>query len=338
MRLPARRIAPALAVAALLPIGARAARAQDGPIAPQCAGVAVPVADACQKSVDVFNYFAPQLGALVAGGNVELGRGGTLGGLGHFSIGVRANGMRSPVPQLQDVNVATTGFVRSSVPTEGTWAGFPVVDAAVGLFRGIPLGITYVGGVDLLVNAAYLPEFEEDDFAVRTEGGSLKLGYGGRIGLLEETALIPGLGVSYLRRELPTTSVVARTEDGDAIGVSGVRVRADSWRVAASKNLVFVALAAGFGQDRYDLGATLTADVATAPGVTVPLRGISASQTLTRTNYFANLTLLNLPFFKLVGEIGRTQGGSLAATYNDFDGRRPDQAYTYGSVGVRVGR
>ena len=339
MRATSRRPAVVLAAAALVPLAARAARAQDGPIAAQCAGVLVPVADACQKSVDLFQYFAPQLGALVAGGNTQLGQGGTLGGLGHFSLGARVNGMRSPVPQLQNVNVSTTGFVRSAVATENTWVGFPVADAAIGVFKGVPLGVTNVGGVDLLVNVAYVPTVEEDDFEVRTTGGSVKLGYGARLGLLQETAFVPGVAVSFLRRELPTTSVLATTDDGDVIGVNDVRVRADSWRLTASKNLLLIAIAAGVGQDRYDMSAGLTADVVTgAGGTTVPLRGPRAAQELTRTNYFANLTLLNLPFFRLVGEIGRTQGGTLGATYNDFGGRRPDQAYTYGSVGVRVGR
>jgi len=324
----------------LLALLGQDARAQGGAIAPQCGGATVLVADACQKSVDLFNYFAPQLGALVAGGNTELGRGGTLGGPGHFSVGLRVNGMRSPVPQLQNVNISTSGFVRSQVSTEGTWVGFPVADAAIGIFKGIPLGVTNVGGIDLLVNAAYVPTLEEDDFEVRTAGSSFKVGYGARLGLLQETALVPGLAVSYLRRELPTTSVIASTQDGDRVGVTDVGVRTDSWRVAASKNLLFFGLAVGAGQDSYDMGATLTADVVTTgvPGTRAPLRDVRASQKLTRTNYFANLTLLNVPFFKLVGEIGRTQGGSLAPTYNDFDGRRPDQTYTYGSVGVRVGR
>ncbi|HZF69163.1 MAG TPA: hypothetical protein VEZ47_14070 [Gemmatirosa sp.] len=337
-----RRPLPALqtAAATLLALLAQDARAQGGAIAPQCGGATVLVADACQKSVDLFNYFAPQLGALVAGGNTELGRGGTLGGPGHFSVGLRVNGMRSPVPQLQNVNISTSGFVRSQVSTEGTWVGFPVADAAIGIFKGIPLGVTNVGGIDLLVNAAYVPTLEEDDFEVRTAGSSFKVGYGARLGLLQETALVPGLAVSYLRRELPTTSVIASTQDGDRVGVTDVGVRTDSWRVAASKNLLFFGLAVGAGQDSYDMGATLTADVVTTgvPGTRAPLRDVRASQKLTRTNYFANLTLLNVPFFKLVGEIGRTQGGSLAPTYNDFDGRRPDQTYTYGSVGVRVGR
>ena len=50
--------------------------------------------DACQKAIDLFQYMAPQLGALLAGGNATQGLTGTLGGLGHMVIGVRVNGIR----------------------------------------------------------------------------------------------------------------------------------------------------------------------------------------------------------------------------------------------------
>ena len=50
--------------------------------------------DACQQAVDVYQFMAPQLGLALTGGNATLGQGGALGGLGHFSIGVRANAFR----------------------------------------------------------------------------------------------------------------------------------------------------------------------------------------------------------------------------------------------------
>ena len=32
------------------------------------------------------------------------------------------------------------------------------MDAAIGLFKGLPLGVTNVGGVDLLLSASYVPK------------------------------------------------------------------------------------------------------------------------------------------------------------------------------------
>ncbi len=334
--LPAAALAAAVLAAALT--AARPAFAQGGPLAPECSAQPTVARDGCQKAVDLFNYFAPQLGAMVAGGNVELGRGGALGGPGHFSIGVRATALRSQVPQLQNVRVETAGPRRSQLAVDGAWLAFPVVDAAVGLFGGVPLGITRAGAVDLLVSAAYVPTVRQEDVELRTAGGSVRLGYGARVGLLQETALVPGVALSVLRRETPSTSLVGVTEAGDRFGVVDARVRTDSWRLTASKNLVVFALAVGVGQDRARTRAAAQATIAVPGDDPVVVRALDVTQRVTRRNYFANFTLLNLPFVKLVGEVGRSEGGGLPATYNDFGGRRPDQAYTYGSAGLRVGR
>ena len=79
-----------LAAAALL-AAPLAARAQGGALNSRCASSFVYLQDACQKGVDIFNLLAPQLGASLAGGNAVLGQSGALGGLGHFTIGVRGN-------------------------------------------------------------------------------------------------------------------------------------------------------------------------------------------------------------------------------------------------------
>lgn len=346
-RSPRVTLAAAAAAGAVLALVPHVAAAQGGPLDPQCppgSGALTPeriTQDACQKSVDLFNLFGPQLGAAVAGGNGILGGGGTLGGLGRFSVGVRATGLRGSVPQFDQMTVRTSGAVPAErVATERQWVGFPVADAAVGLFAGVPLGVTRVGGVDVLVNAAYVPEIDADDLQVRTTGGSLKLGYGVRVGLLQESALLPGVAVSVMRRELPTVSLAAAIDD-DSVGVRDLRLRTDSWRLTAGKRVLFFRVAAGVGQDRYDSRANVRGIVNETIGGLADVRFVSQevrlAQKVTRTNYFANLTLIDLPFFKVVGEVGRTQGGSLRATYNDFGGRRPDAPYTYGSAGVRVG-
>lgn len=326
------------AATAALALAARPAAAQNGPIAPDCAAEPDLTLDACQKAVDLFNYFAPQLGVMVAGGNADLGRGGTLGGLGHFSLGVRATGLRSQVPQLGDVQIQTDGARRTRLPVKGTFLGFPVADVGIGLFKGVPLGITRAGGVDLLLSAAYVPTLRRDDVELRTRGGSYQLGYGARVGLLQETKLVPGVAVSVLRRETPRAAVLGVTEAGDTFGVVDASVRADSWRLTASKNLLVFALAAGVGQDRATTRAAAEATIVLEGDDPLVIRALDVRQRMTRRNYFANFTLLNLPGVKLVGEIGRSEGGGIPRTYNSFGGRQPSQAYTYVSAGVRVGR
>jgi hypothetical protein len=62
----------------------------------------------------------------------------------------------------------------------------------------------------------------------------------------------------------------------------------------------------------------------------------SASQKLTRTNIFAGASL-NLAVVRLAAEVGRVTGGSVTTPFNRFGDRRPDDPYTYGSIGLRVG-
>src|SRR6185437_13602059 len=117
--------------------------------------------DGCQKAVDLYQYLNTQLGTLVAGGNATLGQGGTLGGLGHFSIGARVNLLNASIPDVQGVAVTSGTPQASGYTTNGKTVVFPEIDGALGIFRGFPLGITYLGGLDFLVSASYLPSVEQ---------------------------------------------------------------------------------------------------------------------------------------------------------------------------------
>lgn len=331
-RSPARPIAAALLAAGLL--AAPALEAQTTGVSASCTGQGA-AEDACQKAADLFAFLAPQIGASIAGGNATLGQSGSLGGLGHFALTVRATGLRGELPNLDDVSVAVTGARSDEFGVDEQWFGLPQVDLALGLFGGLPVGLTSVGGVDLLLSGSWIPEVEEDDFALAAPDGQFKLGYGARLGILEETFTAPGVSVSYMRRELPTMDVIARPDD-DTLSVNGARVRVDSWRVVAGKRFMALGLVAGIGQDRYDSEASVTAIVndlitgRTAMGTAAPF-----SQELTRTNAFANLSL-NLVALRLVGEIGRSWGGDVE-TFNTFEGTSAGEPRVYGSVGLRFG-
>ncbi|HVT02696.1 MAG TPA: hypothetical protein VHL58_04890, partial [Thermoanaerobaculia bacterium] len=121
---------------------------------------------------------APQLGTAITGGNATLGQGSSLGGLGHFSAGFRINALQGSLPQVQNVTPSVTGAVSSRYDTKTQIIPMPTADLAIGVFKGLPLAITNVGGVDLLVSAAYLPEFNGSGVSVKVPNGSLKLGYG----------------------------------------------------------------------------------------------------------------------------------------------------------------
>jgi hypothetical protein len=327
------------ALAAALAAAAAPAAAQTVQQQSDCLSQLIYVQDACQKAVDVFNLLAPQLGASIAGGSAVLGQTSALGGFPHFSIGLRMNGLRGTLPRPQNVALTLGGRRATSFQTQSQWVGLPTAEAALGLFKGIPVGLTNVGGVDAIVSASYLPNVEDGDVGVRTTGGGLQLGYGARLGILQETAVVPGVSVTYLRRELPTTNIVARV-GVDSILVDDVDARTDSWRIQAGKRFLLVGLSAGAGQDRYDAraraGAILHGSIPGLGTARVEARNVAVTrQELTRTNVFGGLSL-NFTFVRVAAEVGRVSGGDVPATFNTFGSRSADDAHTYGSVGLRV--
>jgi hypothetical protein len=297
---------------------------------PSIVGAGQEGGDACQKVADLFNYMNMQLGTWVAGGNPTLGQGGTLGGLGHFAVGVRANVTKATIPKVNDIQVQVGPPVSTHIPSSDEWVGLPSVDFAIGLFKGFPVGATTVGGIDALVNVSYLPSYSKNSISVGAQDNKWKLGFGGRLGILQESLLLPGVGVSYLVRDLPTAELSGEDNSGNTVSVSDYKIRTKQWRLTASKKVLFLGLAAGVGQDKYDTRGSLTYNVdGNTPNAPIALR-ISP----TRTNYFADLSF-NLLLLHFVGEIGRVSGGDVS-TFNTFSTSASDSR-TYGSLGIRLG-
>ena len=327
-----------------------AIHAQEAGLDEQCAALTGlldrPLQDACQKSVDIFNLVAPRLGPGVAGGNALLGSGAALGGLGRVSVGVRANVVRSRLPQLADVRVSTSGAQRSAFATTEPTVYIPTADAALGLFGGFALGPLRLGGLDALGSVTYVPDYDNGDVSVAARGRRFQLGYGARLGLVQESPIVPGIGVTFLRRDLPATDLLGRVAAStvardDTLGVTGLRTRTQAWRVVASKTVAIVTLSAGAGQDRYrSRGRVVGVLNETFPIVgaqRVAAEAFDLRQSLTRTNYFADLSL-TLPVVVVTGEVGRAQGGRVVRSYNSFDGRddRARDAVTYYAAGLRL--
>ena len=321
-------------VAAAAPLVATSSLPAQG-VTPACADGAIvgPLqlgGDACQKAVDLYRYLNVQLGTLIAGGNATLGVGGTAGGLGHITVEARVNVLRASLPDVSAVGVVPGSAQQSSFPTSDRYVPFPLVDASIGIFRGIPLGITHVGGLDALVNVAYVPSFNGSGVDVSPSGNGIRLGWGGRLGVLEETALIPGVSITYLQRDLPTTTITATASSTRSFTVQDYTMRTTAWRVVAAKHLPLLGLAAGYGRDTYDASANITYDV---DGAT-PASPIPVDTKPVRNSAFADLSL-DLPLLKIQGEVGRVWGGDVA-TWNTFDPAANSARY-YGAVGLRLG-
>jgi hypothetical protein len=318
-----------------LAVTATMAQAQGKVSDPQCADAAAghaAVQNTCNTAVDLFNYMAPQLGTVIAGGNATLGQGGSLGGPGHFAVSVRGNVLKGSLPQIDKYSPSVTTRQAETIATKDQILGLPAVDVAFGLFAGLPLGVTKVGGVDVLLSANYIPAYSGAGVSVKVPSGSLKIGYGARVGLLEESLIVPGVGFSYMKRDLPTVSLTANSGVGgtNRLDVTNLRVNTTSWRLTASKSLIMFGLAAGVGQDKLSSSAAIQATVAGVSSAT-----FKGSQDLTRTTYFGDLSF-NVLLAKFVLEVGSTSGGSVP-TYNTFSGTEADASRLFASAGLRIG-
>jgi hypothetical protein len=324
----ARRVGAA-GVVMVLAVAPRQAAAQ-GKLNAGCQASAALFQDACQKTVDFFDYLAPQLATAIAGGNANLGQAGALGGLGHFSIGIRATAVDGDIPKVNNVTLNTTGPVADTFGVTRVPVPMLTADAGIGIFKGVPLGVTHIFGVDALVSALYVPTYNSSNVSVDPQH-SLRLGYGARLGLVQEHGFVPAVSMTYLQRGLPQTTLSAVT-NGDSLRVENLDITTKSWRLVAGKHLLFLGLSGGYGKDEYDastiVGATVTGVSSGATALAAP------SMSMTRTNYFGDLSL-DFPVINLAAEIGKVSGGTIA-TYNYFDGKPAGAARLYASAGMRI--
>jgi hypothetical protein len=307
-----------------------------GAIDPQCpAGTMQQRAtqDACQKAIDTFRFLAPQLGIAITGGSATLGQGTAFGGIGKFSLGVRANLIPGRIPRVDLVTPSPLGATQTTYEVKEGVLPFPTLDAALGVFPGLVMsGGAKLLAIDLIANLAYVPDVSEENVSITAPDGSLKLGVGARVGVIQEHGAAPGLGVSYLRRDLPRIDVVARI-NSDRLAVRSIDVESQAWRIMLQKTLSPITLVLGAGRDRYNTAATADVEVSVG-GVTFNSSDINASQRLNRDNIFADVAL-NLAVLRVVGELGYVRGGTVN-TYNQFGSSRADEAHPYGSLGIRV--
>ena len=318
-----RSLVATFAVAALSFAAPASASAQQA-----CGAGSDPLAaDACATGADFLRYMAPQLGTSLVGGSHTLGIGTNLGGFPHFAIALRANAVMGSVPEID--NLGAGPATSRDYITKDQYLGLPTVDFALGLTKGFNLGVTRIGGIDLIGGATYVPEVTETDFSVKAPDGSLSIGYGARVGLLQQSALIPGVSFSWMKRDMPTLNLTSQTDGGDQLSITNLAINSTSWRLAAQKNFLLFQLGAGFGKDNYDFDADVAASVdgGTYNG------SFNAAQEMSRTTMYGSLGI-NLFLVKIVGEVGQVSGGS-APTFHTYD-KAADDSRLYGTVGVRI--
>lgn len=292
-------------------------------------------ADACQKINDLYQFLAPQIGVSLSGGNIMLGESGSLGTPGKSSLVIRLTAVDGFVPS-NSVNLSASGnAVSSDFGAQRAPIPVPSLDAAVSIFQGMAMGLTNVGGLDILVGLTYVPDVNKDRVSIKTDGRSFATSYGVRLGVLQESAAIPGLSVSYRKRKLPTSSF-GYTSNDDTLAVNKMALTSGAWRLVAGKHFKLIGVAAGVGRDNIESTSRFDAVInAPAPAPRLQVSAVLAQQRVKRNTAFFNVSL-GLPKAQLIGEMGWSSKGTIQQTVNSFDGHQANEGFRFYSLGLGI--
>jgi hypothetical protein len=300
--------------------------ARAGAQAPECATYVGNAERVCTAAVDGTRAFHPLVGVLVSGGNPTIGSAATQGGFGHASLTLRANAVNLVLP-----DVSYTGS-SSTVPAgDKIFAPAPLLEGAVGLYRGMPGGLL---ALDFLGSAQLLPTNQIDNLVVDSGArkiGSIAvgLGYGARVGIMSGMGPLPAISVSVMRRDIPTLTYGDVTA-GDQYSYA-TDLHATNFRLIASKQVAVLDVAAGLGWDKYtgDAIIQLRDPITNVVQPNVPV-DLSSSRVLGFVNAGVSMSMV-----RLTGEVGY-QGGkdqNLSTDFEDFDTTKGE---LFAGLGLRV--
>jgi hypothetical protein len=281
----------------------------------------------CNAVVDGTQAFHPLLGLLTSGGTPVLGTMSGLGGFGHFYASARVNATHVVLPDLNyDGSTTTVGAGdRLFFPS-------PVVEVAMGVFSGLRGGLL---SLDLLGSAQLLPTTQIANFSVapgarRIGSVALGLGFGGRLGILRETALTPGVAVSVMHRNIPEVRYGDLANGGNLSFATDLD--ATNIRVTAGKRFSVLNLGGGMGWDHYTGDGTAQFR---NPTTLIPEAAVAVALSHSRTMGFADVGL-DLGHFKLTTELGYQLGRDphLVTTFTDFD---PASGRFFAAAGITLG-
>ncbi len=291
---------------------------------PQCSSVDPQAQAACNTMVDATKAFHPLAGMIVSGGNPVLGTASTLGGFGHLSASLRVNAIKASLPNPDSA---------AQNPVPSSFDGYlpaPVLEAAVGLYRGTAAGLLSIDalGCAVLLPASRVRGMSVDPDAPKIGDVALGIGYGARIGILRGSFPVPTVSVSVMRRHLP------RVQFGDVDPPTGdpadfaTDFNATNWRAVAGMHILFADVAAGLGIDHYTSAAIIHFQDITGP------KTVTLDLANTREVLFADAGL-TAGLVKLVLELGYQTGTdqTFATTFADFD---PKAGHVFWGAGLRV--
>jgi hypothetical protein len=314
----------------------------------------------CYIVVQAAESGQPQLGILLAGGNPTIGTASTgglrLGLVPRVSASVKLNVVGVSLPDIRDFDPS------GNPPEDELSLPVPAVSGtvSVGLFPGVSLAPTLggFGAIDLLGTATYVPFDLAKEGTFEEASSTTAWGVGGRIGILRESLVTPGVSVSVMYRNLGEVAF-GQVCSGSEVAVFGAAdprracvgpddlgefhfdLRNWSTRAAVSKRLLGLGLTAGVGHDSFksdgEVAFRSNQTVACPEGTcTVVYRFENLELDESRWSAFANASFTL--FFASVGaEVGWMSGGDEVPGFpgtGDFDA---EAGTLFGSFGFRIG-
>ncbi|HUO52201.1 MAG TPA: hypothetical protein VMT93_06770 [Gemmatimonadaceae bacterium] len=303
--------------ALLASLAAAPAFAQGGAVNPACTDTAFvgPAHDggnACQIAFDAFAYATQQYAILLSAGNLQPGYGDATGGLGHFRIAFNVTGMNLAAPALNTTTINPGPPAAGTVNTQPTDFAIFALNASVGLFGGFDAGIGKMGAIDGWVSLNGVPGASASGYSV-SPSKKFYFGWGARIGILQEGKVAPGIGVSYLQRNLPSSTVYATDVLENGFTVVGMKIDTHAWAATVGKHLGAVSLLVGAGQTNFSSSANVSWYLNGQHPTVQPQVTASSMQ----TQFFGDFGIL-LGGFGITLEVGQVEGSTLK-TYNTFD-------------------
>lgn len=333
----------------------------DGGTGAPCAAIpmmySADTADFCYSVAQAVESLQPQVGIAVAGGNVTPGtasRGGIrLLPIPGLTLSAKLNVAGASIP---DIASAASGAGRT---TRERSVPIPVVQgvAALGLFSGFSASPTLggIGALDLLGSVSWLPLSSSRDFGENSAAAAF--GVGGRVTLVKESFVTPGVSLSVMYHDLGRVSYGNVCDaPGATVGFQSIDNRFQSgvcagggdpgeiafdlqdWstRAQVGKRFGPFGVAAGLGYDRWssEIDYGFRGSCIGEPNCFIRVNDVELDSD--RFSTFANGSFGGV-LGAVIGEIGWMQGAAPISGYqsalNDFD---PESGTFFGSVGIKL--
>jgi hypothetical protein len=222
--------------------------------------------DGVAKSNRIARAMVRQQAEELSMGQPVLDNASTLGGTGRMALDVRVTRSPRDLPVTSGSPVTTTDTERPMLPTTSASGTIVGANLALGVVPGFRVGSTRVLGIDALAGATLHSNASGDQVSMRNSGTPFSVTVGFRAGIIEETAALPGLAVSFRRSKGGKRSYNASEYlpgSSRLVEMTGaVRTEVSGWHLTAGKHFGRLGLSAGVGRDSYSemVGGTATLD------------------------------------------------------------------------------